>query len=104
MNIIINSGPTNGNVGKVVLNSTYQAAILVAETLNYASYTLGISQDQIIVNNSSGNGYGVLLTESSVNTRYLVFDTNETAVLNWISTNHPSAEISNFAKSNLTLQ
>lgn len=104
MNIIINSGPTNGNIGKVVLNTTYQAAILVAETLNYSTYTFGVSQDQIIVNNASGNGYGVTLNESSVNTRYLVFDTNESAVLTWISNNHPTAEITNFAKSSLTLQ
>lgn len=103
MNIIISSGPPN-NVGKVILNSTYESGISIAETLNYSSYTLGITQDPIIVNNSSGKGFRVTLIDSGVTSSYLVFDTNETAVLSWISTNHPNAQISNFAKTILTLQ
>lgn len=104
MNILITSGPANNNAGKMILNSDVVSAINIAATLGYATYVLNVYTDQLIINDSNGVGFNFILNESSINSRYFVFDTNESSVLSWISTNHPTATITNFSKSNITVQ
>lgn len=104
MNILISSGPQNNNAGKLVQNTDMASAIGIASSLGYFSYGCVVYNDQLIVNDVNGVGYGFTLNESSINTRYFVFDTNESSVLSWISTNHPTATILNFSKSNITVQ
>jgi hypothetical protein len=89
--------------GKVLQSSTFQDAINLAETLSEPRYFITEVQQTLVVNDTEGVGFLVVLSDDTTQTNYLIFDISSSNVLTWISNNHPSDVISSFQKSIYTL-
>ena len=100
MNILISSSDVN----KVIQNGTIEEGITAATSLGLTQYGVSpLSVSNVVVNDELGGGYSLTLNESSTNTQYLVFDTSANNVLSWVDANYPSATITNFTKTKLSL-
>ncbi len=84
-------------------SSTFQDAINLAETLSEPRYFIAEVQQTLVVNDTEGVGFFVVLSDDTTQTNYLIFDISSSNVLTWISNNHPSDVISSFQKSIYTL-
>jgi hypothetical protein len=89
--------------GKVLQSSTFQDAINLAESLSEPRYYISEVLQTLVVNDTEGVGFSVVLSDDTTRTSYLIFDISSSNVLTWISNNHPSDVISSFQKSTYTL-
>ncbi len=103
MNLLIYS--TSNQVGKLLLNSNFSSAVSTASGLGYPNYLISKNEKTVVINNPSGLAYQAFLTgTTNQQINLMIFDTDETAALSYISTNYPDETIVTFGKTNVTVQ
>jgi len=102
MNILLTS-PISDSPKKVIENGTIQDGINLAQSLGLAQYNLTKYNLEIVKNDPTGSGFTVELNDSGSFRSLIVFDTTESNVLSWVSSNYPDATIQRFQKTQIVL-
>lgn len=100
MNILL-STPTNG---KLIQGGTIQDGITLANSLGLIEYNVAVyNAASIVVNDNTGGGFNINLNDGGNIERFLIFDTNSSNILSWVTTNYPTATLVSFGKTTITL-
>lgn len=100
MNILL-STPTNG---KLIQGGTIQDGITLANSLGLIEYNVAVyNSASVVVNDNTGSGFNINLNEGGNIERFLIFDTNSSNILSWVTTNYPTATLVSFGKTAITL-